>query len=277
MHTCRTRTLIEEIPTDGHSPLKFLCDDGELYYCKYLIRPKAGELDFLAYEVVCHYLLRALDLPTPDIALVEVQAGSYRPDQLRANRRFLKPDVVCFGSRLVSNADLVRQTESVCSGRTFKTLLNPSDLIRIAVFDIWTDNVDRGRAFDDGYNYNLLRVPVEGKTRFVAFDNAFTFAGENGLRIFNPTWLPTATSRLLTSPYYKAVVKHIPPTRRFTVAKECLTLCYERGKQAVQTAFATLPPSWATPPSLRERMVSFLLDTQRRDRVEALINQFIKF
>jgi hypothetical protein len=277
MHTCRTRTLIEEVQTDGHSPLKFLCDDGELYYCKYLVRSNTQELDFLAYEVVSHYLLQAIDLPTPTIALVEVLVDSYRTDQLRANRRFLKPGAICFGSRAQSNADLVRQTEAVCSSRTFKTLLNPYDLIRLAVFDIWADNTDRGRAFNGGYNYNLLRVPAEGKTQFVAFDNAFTFGGQNGVRVFNPDWPVEPGTRLITSPYYKAVVKHIPATRRFTVAKDCLTLCYERGEKAVHTAFDRLPPSWTTPPPLRERMVNFLLDIQRRDRVEALINQYIEF
>ncbi len=108
MHTCRTLTLIEEVPTDGHSPMKFLCDDGNLYYCKHRIRANSAELDFLAYEVVSHALLRALSRPTPDIALVQVRAGSYRSDQLRANRRFVKPGVLCFGSRALPNADLVR-------------------------------------------------------------------------------------------------------------------------------------------------------------------------
>lgn len=277
MHTCRTRTLIEEVPTDGHSPMKFLCDDGNLYYCKYRIRANATELDFLTYEVVSHALLRALGLPTPDIALVEIQAGSYRPDQLRANRRFVKPGVICFGSRALPNADLVRQTEVLCSTRTFRNLLNPTDLVRLAVFDLWTDNVDRGRGFDGGYNYNLLRVPDAGKTRLVAFDNAFTFGGENGLRAFGASWLVLPANRLFNSPYYKAVVKHIDRTRRFTLANDCLSLCYERGEQAVQTAFASLPPTWATPPSLRERMVTFLLSDQRRMAIQALINQSIPF
>lgn len=277
MHTCRTRTLIEEVPTDGHSPMKFLCDDGNLYYCKYRIRSSAVELDFLTYELVSHVLLRALNLPTPDIALVEMQVGSYRPDQLSANRRFIRPGVICFGSRALPNADLVRQTEAICSARTFRTLLNPTDLIRLAVFDLWTDNVDRGRAFDGGYNYNLLRVPEGGKTRFVAFDNAFTFGGEHGLRSFKPSWPVLPANRLFNSPYYRAVVKHIAPARRFTVANECLSLCYERGKEALQTAFGDLPPTWATLPSLLERMTDFLLNDQRRIAIQALINQSIPF
>ncbi|GAB4004849.1 hypothetical protein GCM10028808_03330 [Spirosoma migulaei] len=277
MHTCRTRTLIEEVPTDGHSPMKFLCDDGNLYYCKYRIRANAIELDFLAYEVVSYTLLRALNLPTPDVALVEVQVGSYRPDQLNANRRFIKPGIICFGSRALPHADLVRQTEAVCSTRAFKRLLNPTDLIRLAVFDLWADNTDRGRAFEGGYNYNLLCVPYEGKTQFVAFDNAFTFGGENGLRIFNPEWPLLPQNRLFNSPYYKAVVKHITPSRRFTVANDCLSLCYERGKQAIHTAFASLPPTWGTPPSLRTRMVDFLLNDQRRIAIQTLLNQSIPF
>ena len=277
MHHYQTRTLIEEEPTDGHSPLKFLCNDGKLYYCKYRIRPKPEELDFLVYEVVSQFLLRSLDIPTPNIAFVTIQDGSYRIDQLRANKRYLKPGVVCFGSQAVPNADLVRQTEASCTKTTFKQLINPLDLIHIAVFDLWTNNVDRGRAFDSGCNYNLLRVPYDNKTQFVAFDNAFTFGGEHWLRAFNSTWPSSVTSCLFNSPYYRAVIKHIPVAQRYRVACNFLNLCYERGEEAIRMAFNELPPSWATPPTLQARMAEFLLNKQRRSRVEPLINQFIDF
>jgi hypothetical protein len=64
-----TQLLIAEIPTDGHSPMYFLCDDGNFYYCKYRTQFKRSELDCLVYEMVCHHLLRRLQIPTPDIAL----------------------------------------------------------------------------------------------------------------------------------------------------------------------------------------------------------------
>jgi hypothetical protein len=76
-----TVTLLEEIPTDGHSPMKFLCDDGMIYYCKYRsgYSLNAGEIDFLVYEIVCHYLLKGLEIPTPEIALVTLRKDSYKP------------------------------------------------------------------------------------------------------------------------------------------------------------------------------------------------------
>jgi hypothetical protein len=54
-----TRDCIEELTTDGHAPVKFICDDGNLYYCKYRkkLRP-AEELDLLYYELVGWELLR---------------------------------------------------------------------------------------------------------------------------------------------------------------------------------------------------------------------------
>jgi hypothetical protein len=75
MKTVRTIVFIEEIPTDGHSPMKFLCDDGQIYYCKYRLTSKREELDCLIYEVVNHFLLKALSIPTPEIALVELVEG----------------------------------------------------------------------------------------------------------------------------------------------------------------------------------------------------------
>ena len=48
----KTHIFLEEIKTDGHSPMKFLCLDGEIYFCKYRVSPKLEELDCLVYEVI---------------------------------------------------------------------------------------------------------------------------------------------------------------------------------------------------------------------------------
>ena len=33
----KTELLLEETKTSGHAPLKFICSDNNLYYCKYLV------------------------------------------------------------------------------------------------------------------------------------------------------------------------------------------------------------------------------------------------
>ncbi|MCZ8145836.1 hypothetical protein [Flavobacterium sp.] len=82
-----TEFLIEELNTSGHAPLKFICDDDATYYCKYLTQFDRTEINCLAYEVVAHFLLKELGIPTPEIALVEVAQGTLDNTKIRVNRR----------------------------------------------------------------------------------------------------------------------------------------------------------------------------------------------
>lgn len=42
--------LLAEMQTDGHAPLKFVCSDGNIYYCKYLKTMNKEEVNCLAYN-----------------------------------------------------------------------------------------------------------------------------------------------------------------------------------------------------------------------------------
>lgn len=77
MKQLQATIFLKELQTDGHSPMKFICSDNHVYYCKYLVNHKLEELDCLDYEVVCHHLLNSFEIPTPDIALVELLEGTF--------------------------------------------------------------------------------------------------------------------------------------------------------------------------------------------------------
>ncbi|MGB0929973.1 MAG: HipA family kinase [Chitinophagales bacterium] len=138
----QTAFLVEEIPTDGHSPLKFVCTDGEIYFCKYRVSAKMVEIDCLVYEVICSILLRELGIPTPEIAFVEVMKDSYDKGSLDRNRLYTKPGITCFGSKELANAQLVTELDKISREEDFEAYRNPQDLIRIAIFDLWVGNTD---------------------------------------------------------------------------------------------------------------------------------------
>ena len=103
LKTIHTELLLEEVQTDGHAPLKFICDTGEIYFCKYLKTISRAELNCLAYEITANYLLKYLDIPTPEIALVEISSDTLNKEKIRYNRR-LSTGKICFGSREVKFA-----------------------------------------------------------------------------------------------------------------------------------------------------------------------------
>ena len=87
----------------------------------------------------------------------------------------MRESIVVFGSREIKHALLVDSFSINHSKRDFNKMLNPHDIIRIALFDLWVKNGDRGRVINGGHNYNLLLIAKDKKQEIIAFDHAFIF------------------------------------------------------------------------------------------------------
>ncbi len=249
--------------------MKFLCDDGKLYYCKYRVSRKLEEKDCLIYEVLAHNLLISLAVPTPAIALVELVAESFAQNDLSRNRPFAKPGVICFGSQYVDNSSLVSGLELFTNESSFRLLYNPYDLVKIAVFDLWIDNSDRG--FNQ--NYNLLTSAYGEQLHIWAFDHAFVFGGLDALRIFNASWPLTAHNKLITSTYFRSVYQFLDRERCQIIARETLSLCQQVAQAAVAITFNEVPDDWVTNRSLKQKVEDFLLGRQRVRKVKELLSK----
>ncbi|GAB4479940.1 MAG: hypothetical protein OHK0057_32790 [Thermoflexibacter sp.] len=95
---------------------------------------------------------------------------------MKANKRYTKPNIIAFSSKEIPNSHLITDFEVIEKEQDFHKIINPLDLIKIAIFDLWVDNNDRGKALKIwGYNYNLLFAPFLGKQQIFAFDHAFYF------------------------------------------------------------------------------------------------------
>jgi hypothetical protein len=272
--TVRTQYLVKEMPTDGHAPMAFYCDDGRIYYCKYLLRlKKREELDCLTYEMVAQRLLRSLAIPTPDIAFVEVTKDSFDSKMLRLNRTNCRPGVICFGSQHLQ-ASLLTPLETISDKHDFNRFANPLDLLRIALFDQWVGNVDRGRAIDEGHNFNLLLTETESKTRYVAFDHAFIFGGVHGLRMFNAKFVGYQSDSLLQCQYFRSVLRYISVEEcQNAIAHFFVHLRTYEWKTVTSDTLAQCAAVWPHPPNLEERITSFLGDPDRLNKLEEIICQ----
>lgn len=265
----RTRECLEELGTDGHAPVKFLCDDGKLYYCKYRkqLRP-AEELDLLYYELAGAALLEQLGLECPEVAFVEVVEGSVGKGQLKQNRTHMKPGVVAFGSQHVPG-DLVSDFTRFPRGRKLN-LLAPEQLIDIALFDLWVENADRGRPVDPGHNYNLLTSPRDGGLALVPIDHAFILGGEGMIRLYHPGHpRPSVEKKLFRTPMFLDVMAHLGKDRRADrVNRFFQTLLPATDPDALLRTLAAARPHWPYPPDLDARLTRFLWDPERLALIE---------
>ncbi len=121
MKKVETKILIEELETDGHSPMKFICSDGAVYYVKYRSGKSMdkNEINCLVFEMVCSALLKRLHIPVPEQALVTIKANSFVPEQLITNRRYAKDGVIAWGSKEIVQADLIKEIEQIQRKKEF--------------------------------------------------------------------------------------------------------------------------------------------------------------
>ena len=171
-----TEYFIEELPTDGHSPSKFICSDGAIYYLKYRSGNSMDryEINCLLLEIICSRLLVYCGIPTPEIALVEIAPGSFKTGDIAINKRTLRPNTICLGFRELTNSDMVSDVQFISDEMHFSKILNPIDLILISIFDLWVDNHDR---WEGNYNILFQRQMESDKIKYFAIDHAFTFGG----------------------------------------------------------------------------------------------------
>jgi len=267
-----TELFLRETQTDGHAPIAFVCDDLNIYYCKYLNSLKKEELTCLAYEVVANKLLIELGIPTPEIAVVTVTENTLNKKEIKQNKR-LRVGNVCFGSKEVENATEVQSLAQIKSKIEFKKLSNPTDIIKIAIFDLWINNSDRGRNFGEGFNYNLLLEPQGNKYQLLAFDNAFIFGGLNQIGIFTPSNYIDISNKIHLSPYYKSIVKHITLKEFKEVVNNFITLLRENYDTIVSNIIKEVGVYWELTPNLDKRILDFISSKTRIDEIEKIIIQ----
>lgn len=166
----------------------------------------------------------------------------------------------------------MKEIEQVQKKTEFNRLKNPSNLIRIAIFDLWVDNADRH--FE---NYNLLGKMEDGKLQIIAIDHAFCFGGLKGMNIFKATTAPHSYKKLIESQYFRSVVKHFNKSERLEIAGPFLTSVAELDiENIINEVFAHIPLQWAINPTLKKRMIDFLQSSQRITTLDQICKQALQ-
>jgi len=279
-HTIETISLIEEIKTDGHSPMKFICSDGGIYYVKYRSGKSfnKNKLVFLLYEILCSQLLQNLHIPTPPTALVRISEASFNPENLKANKRYTKANIIAFGSKEITNSQLITDFEVIERVQDFQKILNPFDLIKIAIFDLWVDNNDRGKALKvGGYNYNLLFAPSNSKQQIIAFDHAFTFGGMQSIGLFSKNIPISPVDKLPNSPFFLSLVNFLDKKSIEALTLDFIEKCKNLSiRDILDNLPSSLPLEWYILPNITQQIEDFLTDYKRLDDIQIVIKNSLK-
>jgi hypothetical protein len=263
-----TKYFRDELPTDGHSPMFFLCSDDNNYYLKYLSGLSFNKLEIhcLVYEIICSALLQFFTISTPEIAIITLNEASYDIKSLKRNKRKARPGIQCFGSKEVIDSDLIRDTETIKKKKDFNKFSNKQDLVKIALFDLWVDNKDRKEG-----NYNLLTCMENDRKKIYAFDHAFTFGGLEELNVFGPNSAISPHNKLINSIFFKSFAKHFSKAERLYIVKEFIDQIKNSGSEItelIDDTFKKIPEDWNIQTTLKRRIVDFLLSPIRIQHLE---------
>jgi hypothetical protein len=257
-------SILQEIDTDGHSPLLVIADD----FKKYLIKSTRDHRPsyYIINEFLCCYLLQIWKIPTPEFVSIKLDpvllsSGTYS--------EFHKPHFynnITFGSRWLEEglemAEYIRVHNKV-GLRKFK---NPLDIIKIGLFDIWVENTDRKPT-----NNNILFSASENHLIINAIDHAFTFDSVkySDLNVnyinntFNENILETSLAKDIIS------LKQKEPDKEVWIDdfKENFYLCINNCQQNFETVVRYIPAELGFDRDLSQFIRDFLFNDKRNKMV----------
>ncbi len=260
--------------TDGHSPVLFHCDDGENYYCKYRTQINKEEINCLAYELICTVILNHLEIPVPEVALVTVGKDTLDRKIISKNHR-MKEGMCVFGSKEIKPVKQVDDLSQLSSKTEFNKLANPEDIVKIAIFDLWINNADRGRNLSPlpGYNYNLMLTTFGDKEQIIAFDHAFSFGGVNPVGNIFPDSPLVTFDRLHLTPFYRSIVKHIYQSDFDNIIDNFIPLLRYDFTPIISETFVQFPQEWELLRNLDSMIIRFLASENRICQIEEIIKK----
>jgi len=232
-------------------PFPVLCSDFNTYYVKFPI--DATDNTDLIYESVCKTLGDHFNVPIPDIAYIKASEGSWSALSFPS----LQAGLIGFGSKEVSNPNVLsKETALISSKHDFNRIANPSDLLRIGIFDLFIKNTDRSED-----NFNLI-TSYGSKDSVFAIDHVATFGGSIAKGRFSPKMESDVGKNILRSEYGRAILKYIDSSERRLLLLEFITQL-NNIEDVLNVAFERIPAEWQLTEDLKARICDFLTNDER--------------
>ncbi len=193
MRRVKTERFIKQMETSGSMPCVFECSDGETYYVKHISNNRLHVIN----ELIGSILLQLLEVPTPEMVLVEVV-----PETIEDEKFYRKsPQGLAFGSRQLKGPSKSLDSGDLYQGQEIRKFSTSQALTGIVLFDIWVYNTDR-----TPHNPNVL-VEEIGKNSFrlVAIDHAMIFEGKEYIDLGSSrnSVPPTIEESLIIHPFFR--------------------------------------------------------------------------
>lgn len=260
-------SINKKLSTDGNEPLLVITDDYSVYYVKNsgITTPAYHMIN----EVICHFLLKAWDIPTPEIAYIQIEQISLKEDWgTRHKKNYYHR--FAFGSKEIPDTFDANIFFSVDGKVDFRKLLNPLCFPRIGLFDLWVENDDR-----PPHNLkNLLLQPVEDSYNFIAIDHAFSFRTGSYETLSDTRYYGNQGYSILEALIFRQLLKYVKDGDWRKREKENFYFCIEKSKAIFPYISQLLPLNWGFNRDIETLIYNYLFDTERN---KSLFDDYINY
>ncbi len=258
---------IQEVMKTGDDPIKVLAEDENTYLIKHNIR--GNKYQDLTKEWITYRLFRHFKIATPKADLLWFNPMKFQ-DELKELTGVFKEHIV-FGSLWLDARDDLKDELYEGKSSTREQLVNPSELVKILVMDIWLKNSDR-----QPLNLNM----IVSKQKLYAIDHSAVFDQEPLDRLAESNRKEYFVQPgdlgdlIINSFYFNYYFRQYP--KEFERAG--ITLCRKiagTDRTLIDNILKSLPESWQITSKEKEAIVEYLV--YRSTMLEELFIEHLNF
>ena len=253
----RAISIRKKLNTVGSEPLLLIGDDYNPYYVKNskLLTPAWD----LINEVICHFLLKAWNINTPDIALIEIEKETLNQNYGSRHKKSYYSRVA-FGSKQVDGAYDLNELTLFKSKVDFKKYDKPEMFARIGLFDMWVENEDRPPNLK-----NVMLFEKESRQHFLAIDNAMAFRTGAYESLSDNKFYPTENNYCLQSTFFQKYKRFLRFKDRnwAKTEEENFYFCIAKSKSYLSECCKLMPLDWGLKETIQTILTNFLFNEGR--------------
>lgn len=253
-------SIDREIYTDGHSPLLVIGED----YNQYIVKNSSGRIPafYLINEFLANGLLQCWNIPTPECANIQVDSSIIRGFSNKHRPAYYNDST--FGSKVIPNIlDLNEYTLSNTKS-SYNRLINPLDILRIGLFDLWVANDDRKPT-----NQNtILSIGSNGKYEITAIDHAFIFETLDYQHLNPQLFYPSVNDHIMICDLVNIVKRYTNINDSFVSSeRDYFYFCLNTSQESFEKITNNIPNDLGITDSLITFLEQFLFNQDRNNRV----------
>jgi len=254
-------SIIEEIYTDGHSPLLVIDSNNKIYVAK----NDKGKIPpiSLINECFAQFCLEHWNIERANFALMNFSRELIENSELSNNHKPYFYDTTCFASEYIQNPIDANELLVTHKKNVYTKISNPFDFLHIALFDTWVENDDRKPT-----NYNLIFKLENNKYTVIPIDHAFIFSTLKYQSLDPDLYTPIDNEHILVSELGKLIKRHININKEFiNKEKEYFYICIEKCKQDFDTFIVQISDFYDLDNTEIEKLKLFLFNKERNKKV----------